>query len=139
MIRDERIRYFAPADYSEGSELDELLKAIIDKTAAYEKLEGKHLCGKAETENAEKAQRTLSTLATAESIENQTGRSISDVLHIDSTFTEALNAFKDAYSSHLAKVITSLFEQSEPKTAREEKDCQKDTDAKNADTEPKGE
>ena len=43
MLRDNRIRYIAPADYNDGSELDELVKAIIDKTAAYEKLENKHI------------------------------------------------------------------------------------------------
>ena len=42
MIRDDRIRYFAPADYREGSELDQLVKAIVVKTAAYEVLEEKH-------------------------------------------------------------------------------------------------
>ena len=39
MMKDNRIRYFAPADYSEGRELDTLIKAIIDKTVAYEVLE----------------------------------------------------------------------------------------------------
>ncbi len=39
MIRDNRIRHFAPADYSENGELDQLVKEIIDKTAAYEVLE----------------------------------------------------------------------------------------------------
>ena len=43
MLRDNRVRYIAPADYTEGSELDDLLKAIIKKTAAYEVLEGKHV------------------------------------------------------------------------------------------------
>ena len=43
MIRDNRIRYFAPADYSDGSELDILVKRIIDKTAAYEMLENRHI------------------------------------------------------------------------------------------------
>ena len=42
MLRDNRVRYIAPADYREGSELDGLLKSIIDKTSAYEKLEEKH-------------------------------------------------------------------------------------------------
>ena len=42
MMRDNRIKYFAPADYSEGLELDALVKAIIDKTATYEVLENKH-------------------------------------------------------------------------------------------------
>ena len=43
MLRENRIKYFAPADYSEGTELEQLLHAIIDKTAAYEHLEEKHL------------------------------------------------------------------------------------------------
>ena len=43
MLRDNRIRYIVPADYSEGTGLDRLLKAIIDKTAAFEVLENKHL------------------------------------------------------------------------------------------------
>ena len=43
MLRDNRVRYIAPADYTEGSELDSLLKSIILKTAAYEVLEGKHV------------------------------------------------------------------------------------------------
>lgn len=51
MIRDNRIRYFAPADYSEGLELDILVKAIIDKTSAYEKLENKHISNFSEAEN----------------------------------------------------------------------------------------
>ncbi len=43
LINNDRIRYFAPADYTEGSEIDCLVKAIINKTAAYEKLESKHV------------------------------------------------------------------------------------------------
>jgi hypothetical protein len=42
MIRDNRIKYYVPADYCEGSELDTLIKAIVDKTAANELLEDKH-------------------------------------------------------------------------------------------------
>lgn len=38
MLTANRIRYFAPADYRENSELDVLVKAILDKTAASEKL-----------------------------------------------------------------------------------------------------
>lgn len=41
MMRDNRIRYFAEADYREGSELDNLV-AIIDRTAGNESLEGFH-------------------------------------------------------------------------------------------------
>jgi hypothetical protein len=43
MLRDNRVRYIAPADYSEGSEIEVLLKSIIDKTAAFEALETKHV------------------------------------------------------------------------------------------------
>lgn len=43
LMRNNRIRYFAPADYSEGGELDKLVKGIIDSTAAYERLENKHV------------------------------------------------------------------------------------------------
>ena len=42
MMRDGRIKYFAPADYSEGAELDTLVKAIIDRTSANEALEALH-------------------------------------------------------------------------------------------------
>ena len=43
MLRDNRVRYIAPADYSDGKELDRLVKTIVDKTAAYEELESKHV------------------------------------------------------------------------------------------------
>jgi 2-hydroxy-3-keto-5-methylthiopentenyl-1-phosphate phosphatase len=43
MLRDNRVRYITPADYSEGSEIEVLLKSIIDKTAAFEALETKHV------------------------------------------------------------------------------------------------
>ena len=42
MIRDNRIRYYAPADYREGSELDTLVKQMIRRTAANEVLETAH-------------------------------------------------------------------------------------------------
>ena len=42
MIRDNRIRFFAPADYTEGSELDTLVRNIIRRTAANEILESTH-------------------------------------------------------------------------------------------------
>ena len=42
MMRDNRIGYFAPADYTEGSELDRLVRQIIRRTAANEALETAH-------------------------------------------------------------------------------------------------
>ncbi len=43
MLRERRIKYFAPADYTEGSPIETLLHSIIDKTAAYEVLESWHV------------------------------------------------------------------------------------------------
>lgn len=54
MMRDERIKYFVPANYSEGGQLDCLLKKIIDKTAATEKLESIHYKDKKEFLEVEK-------------------------------------------------------------------------------------
>lgn len=39
MIRENRIKYFAAADYTEGSELDLLIRKIIDRTSIGEELE----------------------------------------------------------------------------------------------------
>ena len=39
MMRDNRIKYFASADYRDGSEMDRLVKGIRHRTAANEKLE----------------------------------------------------------------------------------------------------
>lgn len=52
MMKDRRIRYFAPADYRENSDLDLLVKAIIDKTAAGEVLETRHFTDLAETKES---------------------------------------------------------------------------------------
>ena len=49
MMADNRIRYFEAADYREGSGLDQLMKNIIVKTAADEKLERLHFYGKNES------------------------------------------------------------------------------------------
>lgn len=55
MIRDNRIKYYAPADYTDGSDLDKLVKAIIDRTASNEALEVRHYACKKETIAADKA------------------------------------------------------------------------------------
>ena len=48
MMREGRIKFFAPADYSEGKELDRIIKSIIDKTVAAEMLENKYISNKKE-------------------------------------------------------------------------------------------
>ncbi|MCR5772726.1 MAG: haloacid dehalogenase-like hydrolase [Butyrivibrio sp.] len=49
MIRDNRIKFFAAADYNENTEIDILVKAIIDRTAVNEKLEAEHIKSVEET------------------------------------------------------------------------------------------
>ena len=49
MLRDGRIRYFVPADYIEGQELDRLVRMIIDRIAANERLEDQFIKCSAET------------------------------------------------------------------------------------------
>ena len=84
MMRDERIRYFAPADYSEGTPLDVLLKAIIQKTAAYEVLEDKHQCNRMETDSFAKIPDAIAMLASENNIrqfrESCTGNAQAGVL-----------------------------------------------------------
>lgn len=53
MMRDGRIKYYVPADYSDGSELDNLVKAIIDRTATNEILEAKYYSCKRENIEAD--------------------------------------------------------------------------------------
>lgn len=48
MMEDNRIKYYAPADYRENSELDQLVKAIIDRTVYNERLEEIHYGNKKE-------------------------------------------------------------------------------------------
>lgn len=54
MMRDNRIKFFVPADYSENTELDVLVKTIIDRTETNEKLESIHYRHEREVMEAEK-------------------------------------------------------------------------------------
>ena len=54
MMRDGRIRYFTEADYRENSELDILVKHIIDQTATNEVLENYHFKYKKEQIDSDK-------------------------------------------------------------------------------------
>ena len=64
MMREGRIRYYAPADYSEGKELDVLVKSIIDRTVVEFELNNTFFRCKKETEafdreNSEEGRRKL--------------------------------------------------------------------------------
>lgn len=72
MMREGRIKYFAPADYSDGGQLDKLVKAIIDRTVMNEALEEIHFqCKKenidADKQNSEEEQEKSSLLIALES------------------------------------------------------------------------
>ncbi|MDD4096168.1 MAG: HAD family hydrolase [Oscillospiraceae bacterium] len=54
MMRDNRIKYFVPADYLEGKSLDNLVKRIIERTAKNEALESIHYQCKKENDEADK-------------------------------------------------------------------------------------
>lgn len=56
MINENRIKYFMPADYKEGSEIDILVKAIIDKTAENEQLENIYYRNKDEANKYKESQ-----------------------------------------------------------------------------------
>ena len=53
MMRDGRIRYFAPADYTEGSPLDTLVKGIITATAGNEALQSRYYACRQDTAQAD--------------------------------------------------------------------------------------
>ncbi|MBQ8266878.1 MAG: HAD family hydrolase, partial [Clostridia bacterium] len=53
MMREGRIKYYTPADYSKDSKLDKLIKAIIDRTVANETLENIHVECKKENLNSD--------------------------------------------------------------------------------------
>lgn len=56
MLDEDRIKYFAPADYTAGSKLEKLVKQIIDRTIANEKLEDFHFSCVSEKINETKEQ-----------------------------------------------------------------------------------
>lgn len=71
MMRDGRVRYYAPADYSEGTELDTLVKAIIDRTVTNEALESIHYkcrreCIQADRQSSEEERRKVDLLIALE-------------------------------------------------------------------------
>lgn len=90
MMRDGRIKYFAPADYTEGTELDKMVKAIIDRTATNEALETLHYKYKIEQiksdkESSEEERKRTELLLDLESSRNfvSTHTVISELQEVD--------------------------------------------------------
>ncbi len=113
MMRDGRIKYFAPADYTEGTELDILVKSIIDRTAANEALEAFHYKYKKERitadkeSNEEERKRTglMMALENSDSFAN-THTVISDLQKIDNwSFDEREILFRIALDNSQVRYI----------------------------------
>lgn len=80
MIRDNRIRYFAPADYTPGSQIDTLIQRIILTTAAQERLEEMHISAVTETREDAQMAATVHTLTRVNNYTQAQGVSLSDIL-----------------------------------------------------------
>lgn len=117
MMRDGRIKYFVPADYRENSELDILIKNIIDRTATNEVLETLHYQYKNEQIKADKnvneSERKKSDLIIA--LENSgsfatTHSIISKLQEVDNwTFEEKVVLFKIALeNSQVCYILRDL-------------------------------
>lgn len=118
MMRDGRIKYFVPADYTENSELDILIKNIIDRTATNEVLETLHYQYKNEQINADKnvneSERKKSDLIIA--LENsgtfkRTHSVISDLKKIDDwTMEEQIRLIKIALDNSQIRYLLGDYD-----------------------------
>lgn len=106
MMRDNRIRYYVPADYSEGSDIDRLLKAIINKTAAYEALEKKHVEDLIETREAERDETAQTTLDRATKFDPKFV--IPDPKLIE-TLPNIVQVLQNVYMENINKAIAAAF------------------------------
>ncbi len=121
MMRDGRVRYYAPADYSEGTELDMLVKAIIDRTVTNEALESiyykcKRECIQADRQSSEVERRKVDLLIALENSRSfaTTHSVIADLKNIDqwtpdeleTLFEIAVNNSQVFYILHDADVKT---------------------------------
>ena len=118
MMRDGRIKYFAPADYTEGKEMDLLVKSIIDRTAANEALETLHYRYKIERIKADKGSSEAECLKTDLLIALENSRSfasthtvISELQKIDDwSFDERKILFRIALDNSQVRCILRDFD-----------------------------
>ncbi len=97
MLHDDRIKYFAPADYTENGQLESLVKMIIDKTAANELIEAVHYDNVGETaahfeldtRNSEQKQVDALVSALSESENFRTTHTLIEELSRYADFTQA--------------------------------------------------
>lgn len=109
MIRDRRIRYFAPADYSEGGELDRLIKTIIDKTHSYEILESTYVGNSLEAKQEEKAKEKLDTIAITKNYEETYKKTIMEPLKLTIPLLEALRNSQNSIDPEIVRTILKFY------------------------------
>lgn len=112
MIAANRIKYFAPADYTDGSTLDILVKEIIDKTSVYEILERHYETNKNEARTKISAEETLKTIAITKEVESKSNKSIDDILNFN---TNTLNEGKDINNELISKILSIYLRKKDEK------------------------
>ena len=117
MLKDNRIKFFAPADYTENSELDKLVKAIIIRTATNEVLENAHYDCKKEQErnqidifndNDKEKQKKLDLIIALDSSPNfaTTHEIMLDLIKVDNwTSAEKDKLFDIAINNHPVRYL----------------------------------
>jgi 2-hydroxy-3-keto-5-methylthiopentenyl-1-phosphate phosphatase len=110
MIKDNRIRYFAPADYSEGNELDNLIKTIIDKTHSYEILELAHVSNNSEAIEEERVKEKLETIAISKKYEEALNKTVTETLKLSKSTMEAIRESSNSIDPEVVKRIAEVFE-----------------------------
>lgn len=106
MIHDGRVKYYVPADYSEDSDLDILVKGIIDKTAANEKLEQISVNCKSETEEY------FNSLSTEEILRNNLIIGLEDSGSYKATHTlvDAMRKVRGWNSSQKERILQAVVD-----------------------------
>ena len=106
MIHDGRVKYYVPADYSEDSDLDILVKGIIDKTAANEKLEQISVNCKSETEEY------FNSLSTEEILRNNLIIGLEDSGSYKATHTlvDAMRKVRGWSSSQKERILQAVVD-----------------------------
>ena len=115
MIHDNRINYFVPADYTEKSELDTLIKAIIEKTVSYERLEEKHIKDLAESKQYEKSIIIESTVNKSNDVYENMVAPLTSILNasLSSSLMTSMKAFQDLFKNGISSIINSAFTEEE--------------------------
>lgn len=106
MMRDERIKYFVSADYTEGQDLDCLLKEIIERTAKNERLERKYYSCQNEVLEYDRGKDEEAQLKTNLILSLEDSRSFAQT-HTIIRQMEKINSWTEQEISHIADIACS--------------------------------